>query len=244
MVKKRAMRSCSVSNCSNSVVSRGYCVAHANDVYSGKAFNNVQVGHQDMVLLTNMSVAGIAENLKKRLNANQIYTYIGQVLVALNPYKWISIYEESDVKYYIQKCRDDVPPHVFAVGEAAYRNMLIEEDNQCVIISGESGAGKTEASKHIQQYIAAVSGGGLEVDLIKKKFIQSNPLLEAFGNAKTIRNNNSSRFGKYFELLFDATGRPHGGKVSNYLLEKSRVCKPGGNERGYHIFYQLLYGSE
>ena len=122
----------------------------------------------------------------------------------------------------------------------AYRSMIQEEDNQCVIISGESGAGKTEASKQIQNYIAGVSGGGAGVDKVKQIFLQSNPLLEAFGNAKTLRNNNSSRFGKYFELKFDRVGTPRGGVVTNYLLEKSRIVKPGKNERNFHAFYQLL----
>lgn len=143
---------------------------------------------------------------------------------------------------YEHKARIDVPPHVFAIAECAYRTMVSEEDNQCVIISGESGAGKTEASKQIQNYIATVSGSGTGVDKVKRIFLQSNPLLEAFGNAKTLRNNNSSRFGKYFELLFDSAGRPQGGQVTNYLLEKSRVVKPGKGERNFHIFYQLLAG--
>lgn len=146
------------------------------------------------------------------------------------------------MRHYVHKARIDVAPHVFSVAETAYRTMLSEEDNQCVIISGESGAGKTEASKQIQNYIAGVSSSGEGVDKVKKVFLESNPLLESFGNAKTLRNNNSSRFGKYFELFFDTAGRPQGGKVTNYLLEKSRVVKPGKGERNFHIFYQLLAG--
>lgn len=134
----------------------------------------------------------------------------------------------------------DVPAHIFAVAESAYRNMVTEDENQCVIISGESGSGKTEASKQIQAYIAAVSGGGEGVENIKQTFLESNPVLEAFGNAKTLRNNNSSRFGKYFELKFNRFGSPQGGIITNYLLEKSRIVHPGDGERNFHIFYQLL----
>jgi myosin-1 len=144
------------------------------------------------------------------------------------------------MKQYIHQARIDVAPHIFATAESAYRNMITEEENQCVIISGESGAGKTEASKQIQTYIAEVSGGGEGVKKIKTIFLESNPVLEAFGNAKTLRNNNSSRFGKYFELKFNHFGIPEGGMVTNYLLEKSRICSPGKGERNFHIFYQLM----
>lgn len=200
------------------------------------------VGVDDLVLLGSVSEASILENLKMRHAADVIYAYIGHVLVVVNPYKWLDIYGEDSMRAYTHKARIDVPPHVFATAEETYRTMLSEEDNQCVIISGESGAGKTEASKQIQNYIAGVSGSGAGVDKVKRTFLESNPLLEAFGNAKTLRNNNSSRFGKYFELLFDSAGRPQGGKVTNYLLEKSRVVRPGKGERNFHIFYQILAG--
>ncbi|KAF1332010.1 Myosin-like protein, partial [Globisporangium splendens] len=200
------------------------------------------VGVDDLVLLSTVSEDSILVNLKMRHAADVIYSYIGHVLVVVNPYKWLDIYDEQSMKAYTHKARIDVPPHVFATAEEAYRTMISEEDNQCVIISGESGAGKTEASKQIQNYIAGVSGSGAGVDKVKRTFLESNPLLEAFGNAKTLRNNNSSRFGKYFELLFDSAGRPQGGKVTNYLLEKSRVVKPGKGERNFHIFYQVLAG--
>lgn len=204
------------------------------------AQRRVQIGIEDMVLLKNTKDIDIVENLKTRLQEEQIYSYIGHVLVVCNPYKWLKIYEDSDIKSYVNVSRIDMPPHIFAVGEAAYRNMVNEEDNQCIIISGESGAGKTEASKHIQNYIAAVSGGGEDVDKLKQIFLESNPVLEAFGNAKTLRNNNSSRFGKYFELKFNRYGLPQGGLITNYLLEKSRIVKPKSGERNFHIFYQLI----
>ncbi len=200
----------------------------------------IAVGCEDMVLLTNSTETGIVENLTTRLNACELYTNIGHVLVACNPYKWIDIYNEDCIKKYQHQQRVDVAPHVFATAEAAYRTMVTEEDSQCIIISGESGAGKTEASKQIQTYIAGVCGGGAEVDVLKRVFLESNPVLEAFGNAKTLRNNNSSRFGKYFELKFNRFGVPLGGVVTNYLLEKSRIVRPGKGERNFHIFYQLL----
>lgn len=202
------------------------------------------VGIEDMVLLQDARDSGIVENLKNRLAAAQIYTYIGPVLIACNPYKWLNIYDERYVKKYKFQNRNDAAPHIFMTAEAAYRGMITEEENQCIIISGESGAGKTEASKQIQNYIAAVSGGGHDVDQLKETFLRSNPVLEAFGNAKTLRNNNSSRFGKYFELKFDRFGAPKGGVITNYLLEKSRIVSPGEGERGFHIFYQLLSSSE
>lgn len=206
----------------------------------------VPVGIEDMVMLVKPDVKGIVANLEQRLKADTIYTYIGHVLVVCNPYKWLPIYDAPSINYYVHKQRIDAPPHIFGVAEAAYRAMIAEEENQCVIISGESGAGKTEASKQIQNYIASVSGGGSKaanadaVEKVKRIFLQSNPLLEAFGNAKTLRNNNSSRFGKYFELMFDRYGAPKGGHISNYLLEKSRVVRPGKGERNFHIFYQVL----
>ncbi|XP_053866522.1 unconventional myosin-Ie-like isoform X2 [Malaclemys terrapin pileata] len=124
-----------------------------------------------------------------------------------------------------------------------YRNMLIDGENQCVIISGESGAGKTVAAKYIMSYISKVSGGGPKVQHVKDIILKSNPLLEAFGNAKTVRNNNSSRFGKYFEIQFSRGGEPDGGKISNFLLEKSRVVSQNPGERSFHIYYQLLEGA-
>jgi myosin-1 len=137
-----------------------------------------------------------------------------------------------------------MPPHVFAIAEAAYYNMNAYKDNQCVIISGESGAGKTEAAKRIMQYIASVSGGSnSSIQEIKDMVLATNPLLESFGNAKTLRNNNSSRFGKYLSLQFNAQGEPVGADITNYLLEKTRVVGQITNERNFHIFYQFTKGA-
>ena len=157
------------------------------------------VGVDDMELLPTLTTAGIVDNLSQRLRADQIYTFIGHVLVVVNPYRWLPIYGRATMVKYVRKQRVDVAPHIFATAEAAYRAMLLEADHQCVIISGESGAGKTEASKQIQSFVAAVSGGGARVERVKRVLLESNPLLEAFGNAKTLRNNNSSRFGKWTE---------------------------------------------
>ena len=198
------------------------------------------IGNEDMVMLSEITENEIVKNLTQRLQASQIYTYIGSVLVICNPYKWLNIYDNATIQKYPFCQQNDVDPHIFFNTESAYRGMIQNEENQCIIVSGESGAGKTEASKQIQSYIASVSGGGKDVDKIKETFLQSNPVLEAFGNAKTLRNNNSSRFGKYFELKFDRAGNPKGGVITNYLLEKSRIVKPSEGERGFHIFYQLI----
>lgn len=140
---------------------------------------------------------------------------------------------------YSYSCKQ-MPPHVFAIAESSYYNMNAYKDNQCVIISGESGAGKTEAAKRIMQYIANVSGGSnTSIQEIKDMVLATNPLLESFGNAKTLRNNNSSRFGKYLEIQFNAQGEPVGANINNYLLEKSRVVGQITNERNFHIFYQF-----
>ncbi|MGH0180809.1 UNVERIFIED_CONTAM: hypothetical protein FKN15_004910 [Acipenser sinensis] len=144
----------------------------------------------------------------------------------------------------VHRAQYENPPHVYALADNMYRNMLIDAENQCVIISGESGAGKTVAAKYIMTYVSKVSGGGPKVQHVKDIILQSNPLLEAFGNAKTVRNNNSSRFGKYFEIQFSRGGEPDGGKISNFLLEKSRVVSQNQGERSFHIFYQVSLPEE
>ena len=184
-------------------------------------------GLDDMTLLTKPTPQGIRDNLKERLEAECIYTYIGNVLVAANPFTWLQIYSSDDAKRYMRQSRLDVPPHVFAVAEAAFRAMTEEEDSQCVIISGESGAGKTEASKHIQGYFALCSqGNSAEVERVKKVFLESNPLLEAFGNAKTLRNNNSSRFGADAASVFVSLlqGRVDGVVVMPHRLDALDVA--------------------
>ncbi|XP_077384353.1 myosin IEb isoform X2 [Festucalex cinctus] len=200
-------------------------------------------GVDDMVLLSKINEDAITDNLKKRYMDDYIFTYIGPVLISVNPFKQLPYFTEREVDLYQGAAQYENPPHVYALADDVYRNMMIDSENQCVIISGESGAGKTVAAKYIMSYVSKVSGGGDKVQHVKDIILQSNPLLEAFGNAKTVRNNNSSRFGKYFEIQFSRGGAPDGGKISNFLLEKSRVVSQNPGERNFHIYYQLLEGA-
>uniref|UniRef100_A0A8C1SKP7 Osteoclast-stimulating factor 1 n=1 Tax=Cyprinus carpio TaxID=7962 RepID=A0A8C1SKP7_CYPCA len=205
---------------------------------------NVKVsGVDDMVLLSKISEDAITDNLKKRYMDDFIFTYIGPVLISVNPFKQLPYFTDREIELYQGAAQYENPPHIYALADNMYRNMMIDSENQCVIISGESGAGKTVAAKYIMSYISKVSGGGTKVQHVKDIILQSNPLLEAFGNAKTVRNNNSSRFGKYFEIQFSRGGEPDGGKISNFLLEKSRVVSQNHGERSFHIYYQLLQGA-
>uniref|UniRef100_A0A8C8VII6 Myosin IE n=1 Tax=Pelusios castaneus TaxID=367368 RepID=A0A8C8VII6_9SAUR len=196
-----------------------------------------------MVLLSKITEDSIVENLKKRYLDYYIFTYIGSVLISVNPFKQMPYFGEKEIEMYQGAAQYENPPHIYALADNMYRNMIIDRENQCVIISGESGAGKTVAAKYIMSYISKISGGGPKVQHVKDIILQSNPLLEAFGNAKTVRNNNSSRFGKYFEIQFSPGGEPDGGKISNFLLEKSRVVMRNPGERSFHIFYQLIEGA-
>lgn len=205
---------------------------------------NVKVsGVDDMVLLSKINEDAITDNLKKRYMDDFIFTYIGPVLISVNPFKQLPYFTDREIELYQGAAQYENPPHIYALADNMYRNMMIDSENQCVIISGESGAGKTVAAKYIMSYISKVSGGGPKVQHVKEIILQSNPLLEAFGNAKTSRNNNSSRFGKYFEIQFSRGGEPDGGKISNFLLEKSRVVSQNHGERNFHIYYQLLQGA-
>ncbi|XP_026725163.1 myosin-IB isoform X1 [Trichoplusia ni] len=204
-----------------------------------------RVGVQDFVLLEDFrSEAAFIDNLKKRFNENIIYTYIGNVLISVNPYKNLPIYTEEKTKLYFKKAFFEAPPHVFAIADNAYRSLVYEHREQCILISGESGSGKTEASKKVLEFIAARTNHLRNVETVKDKLLQSNPLLEAFGNAKTHRNDNSSRFGKYMDIQFNYEGAPEGGHILNYLLEKSRVVSQMAGERNFHIFYQLIAGAD
>ncbi|KAG9761728.1 myosin IC heavy chain, partial [Aureobasidium melanogenum] len=199
-----------------------------------------EVGVSDLTLISKISNEAINDNLKKRFENGEIYTYIGHVLVSVNPFRDLGIYTDKVLDSYKGKNRLEVPPHVFAIAESSYYNMNAYKENQCIIISGESGAGKTEAAKRIMQYIANVSGGSnSSIQEVKDMVLATNPLLESFGNAKTLRNNNSSRFGKYLEIQFNGQGEPVGANITNYLLEKSRVVGQIMNERNFHIFYQF-----
>ncbi|XP_051865586.1 unconventional myosin-Ib-like [Pristis pectinata] len=200
------------------------------------------VGVGDMVLLDPLTDESLLLNLKERFSKSEIYTYIGSVVISINPYKMLPIYGQEKINEYRNSNFYELSPHIYAIADEAYRSLRDRNKDQCVLITGESGSGKTEASKLVMSYIAAVCGKGEEVNQVKEQLLQSNPILEAFGNAKTIRNDNSSRFGKYMDIEFDFKGDPLGGVISNYLLEKSRVVKRLKGERNFHIFYQLLAG--
>ncbi|XP_076654568.1 unconventional myosin 61F isoform X2 [Halictus rubicundus] len=203
-----------------------------------------RVGVQDFVLLEDFqSEAAFIDNLRKRFNEDLIYTYIGQVLVSVNPYKKLPIYDPATIQYYHGRNFFEAPPHIFALADTAYQSLSKENLDQCILISGESGSGKTEASKKVLEFIAAATGHKKQVEEVNDKLIGSNPVLEAFGNAKTNRNDNSSRFGKYMDIQFNFQGDPIGGNILNYLLEKSRVVHQFTGERNFHIFYQMLAGA-
>jgi len=198
----------------------------------------------DFVMMDDISEQSMLDLLKERFQKNKIYTLIRDVVVSVNPYKKLDIYSKKDIDRYKGKNIYELPPHIYTIADTAFLNLREQEQDQCIIISGESGAGKTEASKLIMEYIAAVSGSSTDIDKVKSKLLESNPVLEAFGNAKTTRNDNSSRFGKYMDLQFDFLGNPIGGMITTYLLEKSRVVNPAKDERTFHIFYHLLGGAD
>jgi len=198
----------------------------------------------DFVMMSDITEQSMMSLLKERFQKDNIYTLIRDVVVSVNPYKKLDIYTKKQIDRYKGKNIYELPPHIYTVADTAYLNLRGQGKDQCIIISGESGAGKTEASKLIMEYIAAISGSSIEVDKVKTKLLESNPILEAFGNAKTTRNDNSSRFGKYMDLEFDFLGNPIGGHITTYLLEKSRVVSPAQDERSFHIFYHLLGGAD
>lgn len=204
-----------------------------------------EVGVRDFVLLDKVTLENFMDNLKKRYQAGKIYTYIGEVCVSVNPYRQMNIYGPEYVSQYKGRELFENPPHIFAIADAAHKILKQRYTDTCILISGESGAGKTEASKIIMKYIAAVTNLHAQSDIekVKNVLIQSNSILETFGNAKTNRNDNSSRFGKYMDIQFDYKADPVGGVITNYLLEKSRVIQQQPGERNFHCFYQLLRGA-
>eukprot|EP01040_Poterioochromonas_malhamensis_P017567 gene17567-20230_t len=204
---------------------------------------------QDLVNISDLNEMSILHNLRIRFKEDRIYTYISSILISVNPFKLLPLYTPAMLELYRSGSRGK-PPHVFAAANNAYTNMLNESTDQSVVISGESGAGKSEATKLILQFLTDVSHkatGSTQVggtSTLEAQILAANPILEAFGNAKTLRNNNSSRFGKLITVNFDQKGSIVGGGIINYLLEKSRVVFQTAGERNYHIFYQLLSASE
>ncbi|XP_042248481.1 myosin heavy chain, fast skeletal muscle-like isoform X1 [Thunnus maccoyii] len=206
---------------------------------------------EDMAMMTHLNEPSVLFNLKDRYAAWMIYTYSGLFCVTVNPYKWLPVYDMQVVAAYRGKKRMEAPPHIFSVSDNAYQNMLTDRENQSVLITGESGAGKTVNTKRVIQYFAtiAVAGGdkkdhtpGKMQGTLEDQIISANPLLEAFGNAKTVRNDNSSRFGKFIRIHFGTSGKLASADIETYLLEKSRVTFQLSEERSYHIFYQIMTG--
>ncbi|XP_018592797.1 myosin-10 isoform X2 [Scleropages formosus] len=222
---------------------------------------------EDMADLTCLNEASVLHNLRERYYSGLIYTYSGLFCVVINPYKNLPIYTESIVEMYRGKKRHEMPPHIYAISEAAYRSMLQDREDQSILCTGESGAGKTENTKKVIQYLAHVAsshktgtlgrskdttdnskstqrGSGLvNRGELERQLLQANPILEAFGNAKTVKNDNSSRFGKFIRINFDVAGYIVGANIETYLLEKSRAIRQAKDERTFHIFYQLLCGA-
>ncbi|XP_054013231.1 myosin heavy chain, non-muscle isoform X5 [Hylaeus anthracinus] len=208
---------------------------------------------EDMAELTCLNEASVLHNLKDRYYSGLIYTYSGLFCVVVNPYKRLPIYTEKIMERYKGIKRHEVPPHVFAITDTAYRSMLQDREDQSILCTGESGAGKTENTKKVIQYLAYVAASkpksnatpspALIIGELEQQLLQANPILEAFGNAKTVKNDNSSRFGKFIRINFDASGYIAGANIETYLLEKSRAIRQAKDERTFHIFYQLLAGA-
>ncbi|MBN3303892.1 MYH11 protein, partial [Amia calva] len=203
---------------------------------------------EDMAELTCLNEASVLHNLRERYFSGLIYTYSGLFCVVVNPYKMLPIYSEKIIEMYKGKKRHEVPPHIYSITDNAYRNMMQDREDQSILCTGESGAGKTENTKKVIQYLAVVASShkgkkDTSAGELEKQLLQANPILEAFGNAKTVKNDNSSRFGKFIRINFDVTGYIVGANIETYLLEKSRCIRQAKIERAFHIFYYMLAGA-
>ncbi|KAM9784098.1 myosin-9-like isoform X2 [Syngnathus typhle] len=201
---------------------------------------------EDMAELTCLNEASVLHNLKERYYSGLIYTYSGLFCVVINPYKNLPIYSEEIVEMYKGKKKHEMPPHIYAITDISYRSMMQDREDQSILCTGESGAGKTENTKKVIQYLAHVASSHKtkkDQGELEKQLLQANPILEAFGNAKTVKNDNSSRFGKFIRINFDVNGYIVGANIETYLLEKSRAIRQAKDERTFHIFYYLLTGA-
>ncbi|XP_070489965.1 unconventional myosin-IXb-like isoform X3 [Chironomus tepperi] len=200
--------------------------------------------YPDLCQLPDLNESTLLENLRQRFEAGHIYTYVGSILIAVNPFRFLPIYNPKYVRLYQnQRIGPILPPHIFAIADNAYYCMLKEKRNQCVVISGESGSGKTESTNFLLHHLTALSQKGLHGSGVEQTILSAGPVLEAFGNAKTAHNNNSSRFGKFIQVNYRENGMVQGAVVQKYLLEKSRIVSQGTYERNYHVFYYLLSGA-
>uniref|UniRef100_A0A8C7FWT4 Myosin-9 n=1 Tax=Oncorhynchus kisutch TaxID=8019 RepID=A0A8C7FWT4_ONCKI len=201
---------------------------------------------EDMAELTCLNEASVLHNLKERYYSGLIYTYSGLFCVVINPYKNLPIYSEEIVDMYKGKKRHEMPPHIYAITDTAYRSMMQDREDQSILCTGESGAGKTENTKKVIQYLAHVASSHKtkkDQGELEKQLLQANPILEAFGNGKTVKNDNSSRFGKFIRINFDVNGYIVGANIETYLLEKSRAIRQAKDERTFHVFYYMLTGA-
>ncbi|XP_062325010.1 myosin VIb isoform X2 [Osmerus eperlanus] len=214
-------------------------LAPMNQVFPAE--EDVNKHMEDNCSLMYLNEATLLNNVRVRYSKDKIYTYVANILIAVNPYTDIpKLYAPETIKSYQGRSLGTLPPHVYAIADKAYRDMRVLKISQSIIVSGESGAGKTENTKFVLRYLTTSYGTGQDID---ERIVEANPLLEAFGNAKTVRNNNSSRFGKFVEIHFNEKNAVVGGFVSHYLLEKSRICMQSKEERNYHIFYRLCSGA-
>lgn len=212
---------------------------------------------EDMADLACLNEASVLHNIRERYYSGLIYTYSGLFCVVVNPYKRLPIYSDAVIDMYKGKKRHEMPPHIYAITDTAYRNMLQNREDQSILCTGESGAGKTENTKKVIQYLASIAAPRTNAHNksntslnssqtsgeLEQQLLEANPILESFGNAKTVKNDNSSRFGKFIRINFDASNLICGANIETYLLEKSRAIRQAPDERSFHIFYQLLKGA-